>query len=64
MAVERDRLKDREVISIERRREIEPAYDEERIIERDIIYDTPPRRPRGYKESITVRDTRDVREYR
>jgi hypothetical protein len=59
-------MKDRDEIDIkiERRRDRTPAYDEERIIERDIIYDKPPRRPRGYKESVTVRDTRDVREYR
>lgn len=46
MAHERERLKGREVLTIEDRRR--PEYDDERIIEREIVYESP-RRPRGYR---------------
>jgi hypothetical protein len=44
MAHERERVKEKEVLRIEDR----PRYDDERIIEREVIYDSGPRRSRRY----------------
>jgi hypothetical protein len=51
MAHEREHLKEREMLRIEAR----PQYDEERIIERDIIYDDRPPKIRN-EERIIERD--------
>ena len=48
MTYERERVKEREVKEIEYRRE-RPEFEDERIIEREIIYDAGARRPRGYR---------------
>lgn len=48
MALERERLKERNILAIEAPpKERKREFDDERIIEREIIYE-PSRRPRGY----------------
>lgn len=55
MEWERERLEERRLRDLDERRkwerrERESPYEDERIIEREIVYDGPPRRgvPRGY----------------